>query len=134
MLTYEMVGLADENGRTYESTFGTYNKADGFVISKNALNTFFPAGENTEDSIADFFRAITHVNAWKLVKEPERKKMSIDDIEKELGYRIQITDPEYNKPENKKKELSDEDKKNIDDVIKFWKDWLGIELDPKRYY
>ena len=133
MHTYEMVGLADENGRTYESPWGTYNKQDGFVINDNGLDTFFPGGEDTEVSVREFFDALVHDNVWKLKKEPERKKMSIEDIERELGYKVQIVDPEYGKPEGEKKNLNDDDRKAIDDVVKFWRDLFGVDLDSKKY-
>ena len=38
MYTYECIGLADQNGRTYESKYGTYNKNDGIKLSDFAVN------------------------------------------------------------------------------------------------
>ena len=35
MHTYEMIGVADENGRTYVSEFGSYNKDKGFDLFKS---------------------------------------------------------------------------------------------------
>ena len=32
MMSYQAIALADQNGKTYESIYGTYNKEDGFKI------------------------------------------------------------------------------------------------------
>ena len=32
MFCYQMVALADQNGKTYECEYGTYNKENGFQI------------------------------------------------------------------------------------------------------
>ena len=34
MYTYQMVGLADQNKRTYISDYGLYNKEKGFILSE----------------------------------------------------------------------------------------------------
>ena len=38
MYTYQMIGIADENGRTYKSKFGSYNRDNGFQLNEFALN------------------------------------------------------------------------------------------------
>ena len=35
MLTYQIVGLADDNGRKYECKYGTYSKEDGFIFNED---------------------------------------------------------------------------------------------------
>lgn len=82
MVTYKMIGIADENGRTYESKYGTYNKKDGFKF-KN------PPKEECQWTA--FIDLLFHEDIWKL-KEKPAKKMSLADIEKELGYKVQIVD------------------------------------------
>ena len=119
--TYEMVGLADQNGRTYECKYGTYSKTDGFKFN-----------EEVEVIVDDYgwrevVNILLHDNLWKLKTEPV-KKMSLQDIEKELGYRVEIVDPN---PENK---LTDKEKKKIDDTIDFLQRFLGIDIDPEDYY
>ena len=119
--TYEMVAVADQNGRTYECKYGTYSKEDGFKFN-----------EEVEVIVDDYgwrevVNILFHDNLWKLKTEPV-KKMSLQDIEKELGYRVEIVDPN---PENK---LSDKEKKKIDDTIDFLQRFLGIDIDPEDYY
>lgn len=123
MLTYEMVGLADQNDRTYISTYGTYDVKNGFKFN-----------ESVEEVVKDvgwrgFVNILFHDNLWKLKKEPLPKLMTLQDVEKELGYRVQIVDPE---PE--KKEVSPERKKEVDDTIDVFRRFLGIDLDPNNYY
>lgn len=123
MVTYQMVGVADQNGRTYKCEYGKYNKNDGFIFNNRGLVT------DVETLMWIFF----HEDMWKL-DEPERKKMSIADIEKELGYRVQITDPEYNKPTEEKKDLTKKQKDEIDSLVDLFHRMFDIEIDPKKYY
>lgn len=122
MYTYQMIGLADENGKTYESKFGTYSKERGFEF------TNFPKEECKQIA---FINLLFHEDIWKLKKEPTPKKMSLQDIERELGYRVQIVDPEM----GSKKEISPERKKEVDDTVEFFKRFFGLEnLNPEDYY
>lgn len=78
--SYQMIGIADENGRTYESKYGTYSKKDGFrlsVLSKSMVE---------EELLDNLF----HEDCWALKKEV--KKMTKEEIEKALGYEIEIED------------------------------------------
>ena len=120
MYTYQMVGLADENGKTYESKYGTYNKEDGFKFNENVQ----PIVKNGWRNLVNI---LFHEDLWKLKKDPV-KEMTLNDIEKELGYRIRIVDP------NKKDDLSPEQKKHIDEEIDFIRRLFGIDIDPKEYY
>lgn len=56
--------------------------------------------------------------------------MSATDIDRELGYRAQITDPEYNKPTEDKKVLTKEQKDEINDLVDLFK----RILDPNNNY
>lgn len=73
-----MVGLADDNGRTYESKYGTYDKVRGFVFRSTA----------TSMSCASLADKLFHEDCWQL--KPEPKKMTKEDIEKLLGYEVEI--------------------------------------------
>jgi len=85
MRTYEMVGVADDNTRTYESEYGSYNKAEGFKLNSYAEEL------PKEKLLYDFF----HNACWVLRKDvPKRKKMTQKEIEEELGYLIEIDDGE----------------------------------------
>ena len=131
MYTYQVVGLADCNDRTYECEYGTYNKKDGFVFNnenETMLKHFEYLGEGIETVVSNIIDDLFHKDMWKIVK-PEARKMSIADIEKELGYPVQITDPELDKPEEKKEKLSKEQKEDIDDFIDVLRRWFGIEMD-----
>lgn len=78
MYCYQMVGLADQNGKTYECEYGIYNKENGFQI-KN-----FGVSNDYEDMLYDLF----HKDMWSLKVEP--KVMTKEEIEKALGYKIKI--------------------------------------------
>lgn len=117
-----MVGLADENGRTYECKYGTYSKKDGFKFN-----------EEVEMIVEDYgwrevVNILFHDNLWKLKEEPV-KKMTLADIERELGYKVEITDPE---PE--KKVVSEKRRKEVDDTIDFFNRLFGMNLDADDYY
>ncbi len=115
-----MIGLADENGRTYKSDYGTYNRDDGFV--------FLPQFSRNCSIPISLVNKLFHEDLWKLKEDPV-KEMSLADIEKELGYRVRIIDPEPNK-----KKVSEERKKEVDDTIDVFKRLFGIDLDPEEYY
>lgn len=122
MYTYQMVGIADENGKTYESKYGTYSKEEGFKFNENIQ----PIVKN---GWREMVNILFHEDLWKIKKDPI-KKMTLQEIEKELGYRVQIVDPEP-----KKKEVSPERKKEVDDTIDVFRRWLGLDaIDPEDYY
>ena len=84
-----MIGIADENGRTYESKYGTYSKKDGFELSDLSRSMI------KEELIDNLF----HEDCWSLKREV--KKMTKEEIEKALGYEIEINEPEEkNKPKD----------------------------------
>lgn len=111
MLTYEMIGLADENGKTYECDWGTYSKKDGFKFPN------LPFGDS-QNFVEDFANQLLHSNVWKLQRG---KKMTLEDIEKELGYKIELCDS-CDTNTNK------EDDAYAEHVVEFFKDVLGIDL------
>ena len=82
MVTYRMIGVADEYGRTYECKYGTYNKKDGFVFTN-------PPTEECQWTA--LINALFHEDIWKLKKEPI-KKITLEEIEKKLGCKIVIID------------------------------------------
>ena len=83
MMTYKMVGVADENGRTYESKWGTYSKKDGFKLDIDV-----PGLDLSE--LKKLLDSLFHEDLWKL--KQDRKKMTQEEIEKALGYKIEIID------------------------------------------
>lgn len=121
MLTYQMVGLADQNGKTYESKYGTYNKDKGFIFDDRVLPAI------REKGWRGFINLLFHDDLWKL--QQDVKKMTMEDLEKELGYKVQIVDPQ---PE--KKEVDDKHRKEVDKTVQFFKDFFGVDLDLKKCY
>lgn len=92
MHLYEMVGVADQNGKTYVSKYGTYSKKDGFILNP----TYY--------GFDKLLNNLVHEDCWKL--KVDKKKMTQDEIEKILGYEIEIIngnkqeDKEYVRYEN----------------------------------
>ena len=122
MYTYQMVGLADDNGRTYECKYGTYSKEDGFKFNES-INPIVKNGWR------NLVNVLFHEDLWKLKKEPI-KEMTLQEIEKELGYRVAIKDPEP-----KAKVVSEERKEEVEETINFLKRWFGLDhIDPEDYY
>ena len=121
MLTYQIVGLADDNGRKYECKYGTYSKEDGFIFNEDI-------GELVETiGWRGIINMLFHEDMWKLVKEaPKPKEMTLEDVERELGYRVQIVDPEPDKPE-----VSEEKKEETDALIDLFSDIFGIRFRRK---
>lgn len=90
MYTYQMVGLADENGRTYTSKYGTYNKDTGFILKNFNYS-----------SISNLVNKLFHEDCWSLDKPVVT--MTKEEIEQELGYKIEIKDDK--KPETIKNDF-----------------------------
>lgn len=83
MMTYEMIGVADQNRKTYESTYGTYNKKQGFVLNEYALSL----------GKSELLDRITHENCWSLKQEkPKPRQMTIQEINEALGYDVEIVE------------------------------------------
>lgn len=112
MHTYQMIAVADENGKTYTSKYGLYNKQNGFVLS------------NLSSSMTkeDLLNGLFHEDCWSL--KVDTKKMTKDQIEKELGYKIEIIDEPKNNDKSEK--IEDKNKSTInsqlDDLIKAFDD------------
>lgn len=121
MFTYQMVGLADDNGKTYECKYGTYNKKEGFMFNEDTLPIVKKIGWR------ELVNILFHDDLWKV--KQDIKKMSLEDIEKALGYRVQIVDPQ---PEKKK--VDDKHRKEVDKTVQFFKDFFGVDLDSEKYY
>ena len=86
MVTYQMIGLADENGKAYECKYGTYNKKDGFIFNESVRE------HTAKEGWRGLINVLFHEDLWKL--QPETKKMTLEDLEKELGYRVEIVKSE----------------------------------------
>lgn len=125
MLTYEMIGLADENGREYESVYGTYTKEEGFKFN-DAINPIID-----DEGWRGFINLLFHENMWKLKKE-DVKEMTLKDLERELGYKIRIVDPETKQKEYEA--LSSERKEEIQRELDFLNRLFGLNIDPQEYY
>ena len=121
MHTYEMVAIADDNGRVYECEYGTYSRDDGFRFNEN-INPIIQ-----HEGWRDLVNILFHENLWRLKKEPV-KRMTLQEIERELGYRVRIVDTE---PE---KEVSDERREEVDKTIEMFRKLFGIDIDPEEYY
>ena len=80
MHSYEMIATADQNGRTYISKYGTYSKADGFDLRLNTIRNYYDAEQ--------LLNKLLHEDCWRL--KVDKKKMTRAEIEKELGYEIEI--------------------------------------------
>ena len=121
MLTYQVVGLADENGRKYECKYGTYSKEDGFIFNESI-------GELVETiGWRGIINMLFHEDMWKLVKEkPKPKEMTLEDIERELGYRVQIVDPEPDK-----EEVSQDKKEEVNELVDLFNRLFGIDFRDK---
>lgn len=88
MYTYQMIGLADENGRTYTSKYGTYSKDTGFILKNFNYS-----------STSNLVNKLFHEDCWSLDKPVVT--MTKEEIEQELGYKIKIKDNEsHNTIEN----------------------------------
>lgn len=109
--SYQMIGIADENGRTYESKYGTYSKKDGFILSELSKSM------TKEKLLNNLF----HEDCWSLKKNPIR--MTKKEIEEKLGYEIEINEPEERKLENNQNISKNAQKshKNVfaDDIFDF---------------
>lgn len=78
MMTYEMVGVADQNKRTYESIYGSYNKERGFLLNEDSKRL----------GLCELLDKLFHENCWSL--KQEEREMTKEEIEKALGYKIRI--------------------------------------------
>lgn len=121
MFTYQMVGVADQNDKKYECKYGTYTHKDGFVFNESI-------GELVETiGWRGIVNMLFHENLWKLsVEEPKPikpKEMTLEDIEKELGYRVQIVDPEPDK-----EEVSQDKKEEVNELVDLFNRLFGIDF------
>lgn len=80
MHLYQAVAVADQNGKTYISPYGTYSKEDGFDLRPVNIQHYY--------DFEEVLYKLVHEDCWKL--KVDKKKMTKADIEKELGYEIDI--------------------------------------------
>lgn len=130
MYTYQMIGIASDNNKTYESKYGTYSKETGFNINDKWKKLI---KENIND-LDVLLNLLFNNDCWVLAEESKVKKMTIEEIENALGYKIDIVNKkEKGKSEKtavntKKGKLTDEqfnDLKNdikdaFGDIFEFW--------------
>lgn len=115
MMAYEVVGLCEDNKRTYESVLGTYSKDTGFVLSELALS-------KDKTTLAN---RLFQINDWKL-KKPEKKLMTLKEIEKALGYEIEIKEDKKTKtPVNDSGSIPAFTKKAESDIVS--EEWITRE-------
>ena len=111
MMGYEMVGVADQNSRTYKSQYGFYSKETGFVLNEFGRSL----------GKCELLDKMFHENCWSMKTEP--KKMTKKEIERELGYEIEIEEPKEKKLEDSKNISKNAQKshKNVfaDDIFGF---------------
>ena len=92
MNTIDMMKYSEEDDMAYESSFGTYDKQHGFQISEYGMDCF-------EDDSDKFLKMILKDDTIWHPQPEQPKKMTKEEIEKELGYKVEITDgKEKNKP------------------------------------
>lgn len=80
MKTYEMVALADKNGKTYQTGDMLYNFSKGFHDDDGeewGANAFLHRG----------LQYFIHMDEWK---EVNIKEMTLLELETKLGYRVKI--------------------------------------------
>ena len=111
MMGYECVALADHNSRTYESNYGTYNKEPGFVLNEVGRSL----------GKCELLDRMFHEKCWSM--KTESKKMTKEQIEKELGYEIEIEDTKEKKQEDSQNisKNAQKTKNNVvsDDIFNF---------------
>ena len=116
IFSYQMIGLADQNNRTYISKYGTYSKKNGFALSELSISM-------TKEELLD---NLFHEDCWSLKKEekPKPKKMTKEEIEKALGYEIEINEPKKDEKSKDNQSISknaQKTQKNVfaDDIFDF---------------
>ena len=96
MYSYQMIGIADQNNRTYEGKYGVYNKESGFIFSDLAKIL-------TKEKLV---YNLLHADCWSIkkssIKKP-KKKMTQEEIEKELGYEVEIIGNDLDKVDGLKR-------------------------------
>lgn len=121
--SYQMIGLADQNNRVYESKYGIYSKQNGFTLSKLSSSM-------TKEELLD---NLLHEDCWSL--KQDIKRMTKDEIEEKLGYKIEIVENEKQNDEEseyKKKNKNDNIcKKNYEDDEDFINNYIKM---LRKYY
>ena len=118
-----MIGLADQNNRVYESKYGIYSKQNGFTLSKLSSSM-------TKEELLD---NLLHEDCWSL--KQDIKRMTKDEIEEKLGYKIEIVENE--KRSNEECECKEKDKnsnsckKNYEDDEDFINNYIKM---LRKYY
>ena len=118
-----MIGLADQNNRVYESKYGSYDKQNGFILSKLSNSI-------TKEELLD---SLLHEDCWSL--KQNIKKMTKDEIEEKLGYKIEIVENEKQNDEESEYKEKDKNsnscKKNYEDDEDFINNYIKM---LRKYY
>ena len=121
--SYQMIGLADQNNRVYESKYGIYSKQNGFTLSKLSSSM-------TKEELLD---NLLHEDCWSL--KQDIKRMTKDEIEEKLGYKIEIVENEKQNDEEcgckEKDKNSNICKKNYEDDEDFINNYIKM---LRKYY
>lgn len=94
--TFEMVAKAEGDGQTYSNGEMYYNRQTGFTDKQgDGFPAFVWADVDTDPAVynalnrSGLYRFI-HACDWKPVEEEPAREMTLEEIEKELGYKIKI--------------------------------------------
>ena len=120
MRVTEMKALADQNGKTYTSVYGTYNKVGGFQITDKYCKANYL---DLTTYINDFFSK----DCWKIKSV---KKMTKSEIEKALGCEIDIVDEPL--PINAKQENANEKDRELRELSDLEKILFDVINDSLR--
>jgi len=91
MKTYEMVALAEKSGRTYKNCAMYYNKGVGFFDAETDrewdYNSFSSESTGKPNGLYRFIMC----DGWEIC---EKRKMTKEQIEEKLGFKIEIIEDE----------------------------------------
>lgn len=89
MLTYEMIAIADKNGKTYEKRDKNrnirYHREKGFYNEKGqeCIYSYLADYEYEPDTVNHFI----HENGWQELKPVE---VTMEEVEARFGYPVRI--------------------------------------------
>lgn len=109
MLTTQIIDYAKEDGLTYESSFGTYDKENGFKFNDYGKQCF----ESDPDKFVTMLFGDDTIWCVK-APEPKAKDMTLSEIEDALGYKINLV---KSKNEQKTKDYKETTYPSLEDVF-----------------
>lgn len=119
MKTVDMMKYANDEDMSYESSFGVYLPDEGFVINEYGKKCF--------DDDANLFLHMLLEDDTIWHPQPEQPKtMTLEEIEKELGYKIKLdngntekTVIKDDKKDDKKKDRDSVRAMSFEDFLKY---------------